>query len=108
MTGVQTCALPILTAMPGIIKLKNLINEAFPKFIVYAVSKEISKEDADEIDGDIPSEYDKMIIITTPVWESSKTIKNLEVVIDTGYEVSVTYNPMSMSAEINVSMVSKG
>lgn len=91
----------------GAEQVGELIKKDFPKFKIYVINRDTAPIYEDDVDV-VPEDGEKMIIISTPVWESSKTIKYLDVVIDNGYENSVTYNPKSMATEIKTILVSKG
>lgn len=91
----------------GAVQLEEFINSEFSEFKTFAINKDSATKYEEAVDL-IPEDEEKMIIISTPVWESSKTVKFLDVVIDNGYENSVTYNPKSMATEIRIDLVSKG
>ena len=108
----------ILFFMPSkakVIELADLIEKKYPHFKVFNImsaNADLHAKDVDKTIEDLSMEeekvYDKKIIVSTPVWESSKTIEGLEVIVDNGYEFSKTFNAEELASISKTDLVSKG
>lgn len=96
-------------------ELAEMMRTKYPNYKIFKINRNTAKTYSEEVDRSLDDiimdegkMYDKKIIISTPVWESSKTIKNLEVVFDNGYEWDVSYNVFELTDISKMSLISKG
>ena len=104
-----------MTVSKKIAELGEMIEKKYPHFKVFKITRTTADLYAEAVDKSIEDLsmdegkiYDKKIIISTPVWESSKTIKGLEVVVDNGYEWNVSFNIEEIVGIMKNSLISQG
>lgn len=103
-------------------KSTELINKKYPNIKTFEVSAK-NAQDVDDLLKSIVKEkrtyldyfsslddknYSRLVIVSTPVWESSVTIDKLDIVIDNGYEFGKTYDLFKLCEVSETSYISKG
>ena len=107
-------AIIFFPVIKGCKALAEKISSNYPDIKTYSIDAQSAKIYDDEVSSsveDLSEKYGikitRKVSISTKVWESSKTIKGLKIVIDDGYENNVSYDALSGVEKSGIERISK-